>query len=195
PAPTDASAQPPAPDTAGMPPTAPTADAAPAPADQTAANAPAPDTASTAAPADTSSASTPDNSATASADGTYTVKAGDTLMKIAFENYGDLYKWKDIYDANKDSIKNPNNIPPGTVLKIEKPDSPVVVERNGDQYLIKGGDTLGTISNDVYGTPSKWKKLWNNNKQLNKDPNKIYAGFYLYHTMTPHEKLGYQKRH
>jgi nucleoid-associated protein YgaU len=111
----------------------------------------------------------------------YTVQQGDTLMKVAFETYGDLYRWKGILEANRDKIKDPNHIPAGTVLKVEKPATSVSVERNGEKYLIKTGDTLGTISNDVYGTKSKWKKLWENNKQMIHDPNRIFAGFYLYY--------------
>lgn len=118
----------------------------------------------------------------------YTVQPGDTLMKIAFETYGDLYKWKDLYEANKDRIKNPNYIPPGTVLSFEKPSSPVMIERNGEKYLIKRGDTLGSISGDVYGTRSKWKRLWENNRKLIKNPNMIFAGFHLYYTMTPEDR-------
>ncbi len=110
----------------------------------------------------------------------YQVKAGDTLMKIAFEQYGDLYRWKEIYHANRDAIKDPNSVPPGTVLNLNGAGM-VTIERNGESYLIKRGDTLGVISNDVYGTARKWKKLWENNRQLIKDPNKIYAGFYLYY--------------
>ena len=66
----------------------------------------------------------------------------------------------------------------------------VTIERNGESYLIKRGDTLGVISNDVYGTTRKWKKLWENNRQLIKDPNKIYAGFYLYYQ--PEGKLTHE---
>lgn len=110
----------------------------------------------------------------------YKVKHGDTLMKIAFENYGDLYRWKEIYEANRSRIQDPNHVPPGTQLTLNGAGM-VTIERNGDQYLIKHGDTLGLISNSVYGTPRKWKKLWENNRQLIKDPNKIYAGFYLYY--------------
>ena len=45
----------------------------------------------------------------------YTVKKGDTLSKIASQ-YG--IKWKDIFEANKDIIKNPDLIQPGWNLKI-----------------------------------------------------------------------------
>ncbi len=111
----------------------------------------------------------------------YTMQDGDTLMKIAYETYGDIYKWKDIYEANKDKVPDPNKVPKGTVLKVNKPSNAVAINRNGEKYLIQKGDTLGKISNSVYGTESKWKKIWDNNKQLIHDPNKIFAGFYLYY--------------
>jgi len=195
----DASAQPQAPDVATAPVPAPAADnsSAPPPADQNTAQAPAPTVASADTPADTpdDTSATAPAPATADESGSYTVRTGDTLMKIAFDNYGDLYKWKDIYEANKDHIPNPNALPPGTVLKLEKSETPVVIARNGDQYLIKSGDTLGSIAKDVYGTPHKWKKLWENNKQLIKDPNKIYAGFALFYTLDSEERLGFEKSH
>jgi nucleoid-associated protein YgaU len=48
----------------------------------------------------------------------YTVKAGDTLSLIAKALTGDLNNWKAIYEANKDTIKDPNVIRPGQVLRI-----------------------------------------------------------------------------
>lgn len=120
-------------------------------------------------------------------EGEYTVAGGDTLMKIAFEHYGDLYKWKEIFELNRDKITNPNSIPRGTVLKLN-PGGEVSITRNGEKYLIKSGDTLGTISREVYGTSSKWKKIWKNNRELIKDPNRIFAGFYLYYTIEDGDK-------
>ena len=49
---------------------------------------------------------------------TYTVVSGDTLSKIAKSMYGDANKWRKIYEANTDIIKNPDLIHPGQVLKI-----------------------------------------------------------------------------
>lgn len=112
----------------------------------------------------------------------YTVNGGDTLMKIAFEVYGDLYQWRHIHEMNRDKVQDPNRLTKGMVLMIDKPASPVQIERNGEAYLIKTGDTLGSISNEVYGTPGKWRTLWENNRQLIKDPNRIFAGFTLYYT-------------
>lgn len=49
---------------------------------------------------------------------TYTVKKGDSLSRIAKHIYGDASKWKLIYEANKDTIKNPDLIYPDQVLNI-----------------------------------------------------------------------------
>ena len=57
-------------------------------------------------------------SAAASAASTYTVKAGDTLSKIAKEFLGDANAYHDIFNANKDQLTDPDKIKPGQVLKI-----------------------------------------------------------------------------
>lgn len=59
-------------------------------------------------------------SSTTSATGgkTYTVKAGDSLSKIAKHFYGDGAKWKKIHAANADKIPNPDLIHPGLQLTI-----------------------------------------------------------------------------
>lgn len=46
------------------------------------------------------------------------VKAGDTLSKIAKEEYGDANAYMKIFEANTDILKNPNMIQPGQKLKI-----------------------------------------------------------------------------
>jgi len=49
---------------------------------------------------------------------TYVVVKGDSLSKIAKLEYGDANKWRKIYEANRDIIKNPDLIYPGQELKI-----------------------------------------------------------------------------
>jgi nucleoid-associated protein YgaU len=49
---------------------------------------------------------------------TYTVKAGDTLSKIAKEHLGDANAYMDIFNANRDQLKDPDKIKPGQVLTI-----------------------------------------------------------------------------
>lgn len=48
----------------------------------------------------------------------YTVKPGDTLSKIAKEHLGNANAYMDIFNANKDQLKDPDQIKPGQVLKI-----------------------------------------------------------------------------
>ena len=38
----------------------------------------------------------------------YTVKAGDTLSHVALQYYGNARKWPQIYEANKETMKNPH---------------------------------------------------------------------------------------
>ncbi len=49
---------------------------------------------------------------------TYTVKAGDTLSKIAKEHLGDANAYMEIFNANKDQLSDPDKIKPGQVLTI-----------------------------------------------------------------------------
>jgi nucleoid-associated protein YgaU len=49
---------------------------------------------------------------------TYTVKAGDTLSKIAKEHLGDANAYHRIFDANRDQLSDPDKIKPGQVLKL-----------------------------------------------------------------------------
>jgi nucleoid-associated protein YgaU len=50
--------------------------------------------------------------------GTYVVVKGDSLSKIAQRAYGDGKKWRKIFEANKDIIKDPDLIYPGQSLRI-----------------------------------------------------------------------------
>jgi NitT/TauT family transport system substrate-binding protein len=56
----------------------------------------------------------------------HTVQLGDTLSRMAQKYYGDMLKWNKIYEANKQTIKNPNFI------------------YIGQKIMIPGGETSGT---------------------------------------------------
>ena len=49
---------------------------------------------------------------------TYTVKRGDCLWNIAKQYLGNGSRYKEIYNLNRDKIKNPNLIYPGQVLTL-----------------------------------------------------------------------------
>jgi len=48
----------------------------------------------------------------------YTVEKNDTLQKISKKFYDTYRKWPQIYEANKEKIRDPNKIKPGIVLQI-----------------------------------------------------------------------------
>lgn len=49
---------------------------------------------------------------------TYTVKAGDTLSRIAKEHLGNANAYMKIFDLNKDQLTDPDTIRPGQVLRL-----------------------------------------------------------------------------
>ncbi len=51
---------------------------------------------------------------------TYVVKAGDSLTSIAEKQLGATARWKELYELNKDVIKNPDVLRSGVVLVLPK---------------------------------------------------------------------------
>lgn len=49
---------------------------------------------------------------------TYTVQSGDTLSRISKQFYGNVNDYMKIFEANRDQLKDPNQIRPGQQLKI-----------------------------------------------------------------------------
>lgn len=49
---------------------------------------------------------------------TYTVRPGDTLASIARAEYGDISRYREIYEANRDQLAGPDHIEPGQVLSL-----------------------------------------------------------------------------
>jgi nucleoid-associated protein YgaU len=112
---------------------------------------------------------------------TYQAQKNETLMMIAFKLYGDYRKWKELANNNQNVLKGSTAVREGMNLKYTAPAEEFVWNPQGLPYLIRTGDTLGGISTTVYQTPKKWKMIWENNRPLIKDPNKIFAGFTLYY--------------
>lgn len=59
------------------------------------------------------------NNTTTSTTGTsYTVVSGDTLSRISSKVYGQPNRWREIFDANRDTLPNPDALKVGQTLKI-----------------------------------------------------------------------------
>jgi len=65
-----------------------------------------------------SSSTAPGQSGRGEAGRTYTVVSGDSLSKIAQRFYGNANDWRRIYEANRDTIQNPDLIHPGQTLRL-----------------------------------------------------------------------------
>ncbi len=115
------------------------------------------------------------------ASGSYTVQRNETLMMISYKLYGDYSRWKEIAAINAGKLNGGTIISEGMVLSYSENGAGFSASQNGEPYLIQWGDTLGKISNQVYGQTSRWKEIWDNNRPMIKDPNKIYTGFTLFY--------------
>jgi nucleoid-associated protein YgaU len=60
------------------------------------------------------------------------IQRGDTLARIAAEEYGDPTEWRLIADANSAELDDPLRIPPGTVLRIP----PIAVISSGTGSVV-----------------------------------------------------------
>lgn len=127
-----------------------------------------------------SSPVTPEPMAMGDVESMYTVQKNETLMMIAFKLYGDYGKWRELSNMNQDKLKGSQAVREGMTLRYMAPAEAFVWSPEGNPYLIRTGDTLGGISTTTYGTSKKWKSIWDNNRPLIKDPNKIFAGFTIY---------------
>ena len=124
----------------------------------------------------------------------YTVKTGDTLMKIAFQLYGDVGRWKDLHELNQVALKSGSALRKGMKLRYEVPVESFSLEQLSHSYAIKKGDTLAGIADNVYGKKMKYKKLQTYNKRLIKNPNRIFAGFTIFYDITDQEMADAEAR-
>ncbi len=106
----------------------------------------------------------------------YTVVKGDCLWRIARRELGEGLRWVEIYDANRDDIRDPNLIYPGQVFEIpdgkeSKPAAPAAPTET------KASDALLTQSDSsAYAGTESWASL-------PEDASLPADTFYLYSTV------------
>jgi len=105
----------------------------------------------------------------------YTVVKGDYLIKISEMRriYGDGTRWKRIYRANRDKIRDPNLIYPDQIFLIPR--------GMPSEHVVYEGETLIRIAGywEVYGDRSRWPDLYEANRNLISDPNVLPVGVTL----------------
>lgn len=114
------------------------------------------------------------------------VRYGDTLTGIAKSVYGDTSMWKEIYEANKDLITNPDsmaNIEGQTLVLPQKSTSTSTAitsstavansMKDHNTYTLQVGDTLTGLALAAYGDTSKWEMIYKANKDKISNPNSL----------------------
>ncbi|MFH2000407.1 MAG: LysM peptidoglycan-binding domain-containing protein [Planctomycetota bacterium] len=121
----------------------------------------------------------------------YKVQKGDSFMSIARALLGDERQCKHLMAANPnvdsmslqigqklliprktaESSKNASSKPESTAQP-----SVAGADRVGKEYVVKSGDTLVTISLAIYGTSSKWKKIYEANRAVIANPDMLSVG-------------------
>src|SRR5690349_11490920 len=105
----------------------------------------------------------------AGASGSYTeyiVKSGDSLSKIAKNVTGGKLTWQQIFAANRDTIRDPNTIYAGQVIRIPANGSTIkqVVQQTQQSdystYTVVKGDTLSGIALKVTQGRVSWQQIF-----------------------------------
>ncbi len=120
------------------------------------------------------------------------VKPNENLFKISTKYYGDGKKWAKIFEANKDSMLNPDALYVGQKLLI--PDVGVEKEKNQDfqtpieknlrkkkyvdvdTHTVEAGDSLYRLAEKYYDDPSVWHKIYEANEETIEDKGLLKEG-------------------
>lgn len=122
----------------------------------------------------------------------YVVRSGDTLKKISEEQMGGIHRWQYLYEFNKQRIKSPDSLQPGTVITIpieqdgqgKAPKAemtkiqPAIVEISPAMrtYIINKNDSLWKIAKKQLGNGNRWKEIYELNKKKIKNPDTLIPG-------------------
>lgn len=119
----------------------------------------------------------------------YTVERGDSLWKIAAKFYGQGSSWRIIYQDNAAAIKNPGRLYAGQRLIIRLTEMAVATYTpeltvsipstetlEGTAYRVQKGDRLWTIARRAYGSGRLWTIIYEANKDVIADPERIREG-------------------
>ena len=137
---------------------------------------------------------------------TIKVEAGDTLGTLALKHLGSSRLVNQIIDANKDQIRNANDIKIGMVLKLpaapsapptgslgpalrtegeRRPDGAAPpapapgVPATARAYKVQPGDTFISIARTRLGSDRRWKELFELNKAKVGDPENLRDGMVI----------------
>lgn len=119
-------------------------------------------------------------------DSLYVIQSGEvSLMNIARKVYGDAARWREIWQANRTQLPDPNVIRAGQVLRIPRTVrtvattkvEPPLAAQVVTEYVVQAGDRgLMDIARTVYQDESLWVKIWVANQKILDSPHHIEIG-------------------
>jgi nucleoid-associated protein YgaU len=121
---------------------------------------------------------------------THTVRPGDTLYHLAKRYYGDGSRWKDIFEANRGTLKDPDMLPAGALITIPRlpgekgagppgngqEDTHEASRRDVMKYEVRKGDTLSSISKKFLGGAGRYREILKLNGEAISNPDVIFPG-------------------
>jgi nucleoid-associated protein YgaU len=133
---------------------------------------------------------------------TLTVRKKDTLSALAREYLGDGSRWREFIEHNADKLDDPGDLRPGMTLALpplnassaSSAESSTEIRTAADRssprerrrsqpvdrtYTVQSGDTLYTIAKQRLGNGSRWKALYNANKDKLDSPDDLTVGMTL----------------
>lgn len=124
----------------------------------------------------------------------HTVQQGETLGKIAQHYLGDASLFLDIYNANRDDLRNPNDLRIGMVLNIPLPAAPLSLQTlsplgalvaapapsvSFTPYTVQRGESLSEIALNQLGDAERYMDIFHANTDQLKNPNALKSGMVL----------------
>lgn len=119
----------------------------------------------------------------------YKVRPNDSLIKISRKYYGNEKKWTRIFDANRDSMSDPNALYVGQKLLIpditvdkesnETIQAPVINKRkylDKNTHTVEAGDTLYRLAEKYFDDPSVWMDIYEANEDTIEDKGLLKEG-------------------
>ena len=135
---------------------------------------------------------------------THRVRDGDTLSLLAADYLGSSQRYLEIFEANRDLLKNPDLLPIGAELKIpsldeiarakppqaaiERPMAPLATPPSPPApppqgmkrtYRVKTGDTLVAIAKQFYGDGERYQEIYEANRERLQVPDDLREGLVL----------------
>lgn len=98
------------------------------------------------------------------------MERGDSLWKLAQQNLGQGYRWRDLLAANP-HVRDANHIEAGSRIFLPASAS----SRASTTLTVQNGDSLSRIARARFGHASSWSCIFRANPSIS-DPNLIYPG-------------------